>query len=103
MNLERSVFESPDSGFDLSDVRRMRLADLLPGLARWSVLAMTGNPNELVDVRSSFLSCFFFLRFADGSFVDVESVGNEGGAVLICNSACEVRGEASLIGFFFNF
>jgi peroxin-3 len=51
-NLEQSVFESPaSSGVDTSEVRRMRLADLLPGLARWSVLAMTGNPNELVDVR----------------------------------------------------
>jgi peroxin-3 len=35
---------------------RLRLAGLLPGLARWSQLALNGLPNELVDVsRSSFL------------------------------------------------
>jgi peroxin-3 len=39
----------------------MRLADLLPGLARWSVLAMTGNPNELVDVGLFFLLSVVFL------------------------------------------
>jgi peroxin-3 len=32
------------------DEPRVRLAGLLPGLARWSRLALTGLPNELVDV-----------------------------------------------------
>jgi Peroxin-3 len=34
---------------------RLRTASVLPGLARWSSLALNGSPNELVDVRSSFL------------------------------------------------
>lgn len=33
---------------------RVRLAALLPGLARWSQLALEGLPNVLVDVRFSF-------------------------------------------------
>jgi len=30
---------------------RLRTASVLPGLARWSCLALDGLPNELVDVR----------------------------------------------------
>jgi hypothetical protein len=59
MNLEQSVFQSRTSGPSPlpSQEVRMRLADLLPGLARWSVLAMTGNPNELVDVSVLLFLC----------------------------------------------
>ena len=56
MNLKQSVFESATDGASSTEVERMRLADLLPGLARWSALAMRGNPNELVDVS-------YFLRY----------------------------------------
>lgn len=31
---------------------QLRLAGLLPGMARWSHLAFNGLPNELVDVRT---------------------------------------------------
>lgn len=31
---------------------QLRLAGLLPGMARWSHLAFNGLPNELVDVRA---------------------------------------------------
>jgi len=31
---------------------QLRLASLLPGMARWSHLAFNGLPNELVDVRT---------------------------------------------------
>ncbi|KAI5829366.1 hypothetical protein K523DRAFT_416812 [Schizophyllum commune Tattone D] len=34
---------------DNDDEPRLRLAALLPGLARWSALALTGLPNQLVD------------------------------------------------------
>jgi peroxin-3 len=45
------------------EVERIRLAGLLPGLARWSQLALNGLPNELVDVR--LLSpCSSFIRRA---------------------------------------
>jgi peroxin-3 len=36
---------------------KMRLAAMLPGLARWSRLALTGLPNELVDVSYTYLLC----------------------------------------------
>ena len=51
--LEKNVFvpKEPAQG---DDVLRIRLAGLLPGLARWSQLALNGLPNELVDVS------FFF-------------------------------------------
>jgi peroxin-3 len=42
------------------EVERIRLAGLLPGLARWSQLALNGLPNELVDVRLPFLFSYFF-------------------------------------------
>ena len=35
---------------------RLRTAGVLPGLARWSSLALNGMPNELVDVRTFFFS-----------------------------------------------
>ncbi len=35
---------------------RLRTASVLPGLARWSSLALNGMPNELVDVSAFFLS-----------------------------------------------
>ena len=37
------------------DEVRIRLAGLLPGLARWSQLALNALPNELVDVSKYFL------------------------------------------------
>lgn len=55
---------------DADDVR-VRLAGLLPGLARWSSLALTGLPNELVDAllgarEVSALSAIVFARFEEG-------------------------------------
>ena len=58
-SLERNVFVDSDLGEGLGlggGAVRIRLAGLLPGLARWSQLAMRGLPNELVDV-----GFFFFL------------------------------------------
>jgi hypothetical protein len=39
---------------------RMRLAAMLPGLARWSRLALTGLPNELVNVGARVRSRIYF-------------------------------------------
>lgn len=69
--LERSVFV--DSGPALPSAGepvRIRLAGLLPGLARWSRLAMNALPNELVDnilaVREvGCLSGIVFAKFED--------------------------------------
>jgi Peroxin-3 len=41
---------------------RLRTASVLPGLARWSSLALNGLPNELVDVR-----VFLLRRFIRGT------------------------------------
>lgn len=40
---------------------RLRAASVLPGLARWSSLALNGLPNELVDVRSPLSFAFGYL------------------------------------------
>lgn len=48
-NLEKSLFLGSAPPVSPGEAVRIRLAGLLPGLARWSVLAMNGNPNELVD------------------------------------------------------
>jgi len=58
--LQKNVFvesgkQVDESGQDL----RLRLAGLLPGLARWSHLALNGLPNELVDVS---YTLFNFVR-----------------------------------------
>lgn len=53
-HLESKVFV--DSASSTEDAR-IRLAGLLPGLAKWSLEAMRGVPNELVDV-SNFLQVF---------------------------------------------
>jgi len=65
--LKRNVFV--ESGSEDDDVK-IRLAGLLPGLARWGKLAVVGMPNELVDgllglreVRA--LSAIVFSKFED--------------------------------------
>jgi len=67
--LEKNVFV-PNEPAPGDDVHRIRLASLLPGLARWSQLALNGLPNELVDkimdVREvSCLSAIVFAKFED--------------------------------------
>lgn len=43
---------------------KIRLAGLLPGLARWSQLALNAVPNELVDVSVRvFILLFFIICF----------------------------------------
>lgn len=50
--LERNVFvDSTGEGASGPDVL-LRLAGMLPGLARWSRLALHGLPNELVEVSA---------------------------------------------------
>jgi len=47
---------------------KIRLAGLLPGLARWSQLALNAVPNELVDVSLRFLCFLWFSVFCCVSF-----------------------------------
>lgn len=56
--LEKNVFfdstmglEEGSLGLGLVPESRVRLAGMLPGLARWCRLALEGLPNELIDVR----------------------------------------------------
>jgi peroxin-3 len=47
--LEKSVFVAGE-GVPADEEVRIRLAGLLPGLAKWSRLTLRGLPNELIDV-----------------------------------------------------
>lgn len=65
--LRKNVFVESGSG---EEEVRIRLAGLLPGLARWSKLALTALPNELVDgllgLREvTALSAIVFSKFGD--------------------------------------
>lgn len=50
--LRKNVFGSMDRPRDDREAEIPRLASLLPGLARWSHLALKTVPNELTDVRN---------------------------------------------------
>jgi peroxin-3 len=54
--LEKNVFVDTATAEDRTthEEVRIRLAGLLPSLARWSSSALNGHPNELVD------ACRFF-------------------------------------------
>jgi hypothetical protein len=43
---------------------KIRLAGLLPGLARWSQLALNAVPNELVDVSLCLFGLVAFVRLS---------------------------------------
>lgn len=52
--LLHNVFPQGAEGEEVPEEEaRVRLAGMLPGMARWSKLALTGLPNELVDVSGS--------------------------------------------------
>ncbi|KAJ3510473.1 hypothetical protein NLJ89_g4654 [Agrocybe chaxingu] len=70
--LEKNVFIPSGSiaGIGSGEEVRIRLAGLLPSLARWSQLALDGLPNELVDKildlrEVSCLSAIVFARFEE--------------------------------------
>jgi peroxin-3 len=50
--LRRSLFVNDLSSVDGASSEKVRLAGLLPGVARWCHSAVHGTPNELVEVRS---------------------------------------------------
>ncbi|KAJ7497767.1 Peroxin-3 [Mycena latifolia] len=69
-SVENAVFASSRDAVLPGEEVRIRLAGLLPGLARWSHLALNGLPNELVDnildVRQvAALSAIVFGRFEE--------------------------------------
>lgn len=102
--LEGNVFRrvagegANEEGGEGGEAERVRLAGLLPGLARWSQLAMEGLPNELVDVSIllSFFApscCFFaFCRVLIMCFCwDVtENPEYARGIVFVCDRVWEV-------------
>ncbi|KAJ6594399.1 Peroxin-3 [Mycena capillaripes] len=69
-SVESAVFASATEAAAPGEEVRIRLAGLLPGLARWSHLALNGLPNELIDnildVRQvAALSAIVFGRFEE--------------------------------------
>ncbi|KAJ7121290.1 Peroxin-3 [Mycena crocata] len=69
-SVESAVFASARDSVAPGEEVRIRLAGLLPGLARWSHLALNGLPNELIDnildVRQvAALSAIVFGRFEE--------------------------------------
>ena len=51
-SIKDTIFVEGELGVDENGAPlQLRLAGLLPGMARWSHLAFNGLPNELVDVR----------------------------------------------------
>ncbi|KAF7357789.1 hypothetical protein MVEN_00824900 [Mycena venus] len=69
-SVESAVFASTNEITPPGEEVRIRLAGLLPGLARWSHLALNGLPNELIDnildVRQvAALSAIVFGRFEE--------------------------------------
>ena len=74
---------------------RLRTAGVLPGLARWSSLALNGMPNELVDVRiflslSTQTSLTILTR---GTFLVTEFVRFARGGGLFGNHILELWGS----------
>jgi len=69
--LQKNIFVDPNNPSDESqESLRLRLAGLLPGLGRWSHLALNGLPNELVDSltglrETAALSAIIFSTFED--------------------------------------
>jgi hypothetical protein len=83
------------------EVERIRLAGLLPGLARWSQLALNGLPNELVDVRLPFF--FSYSSFLGGSdYTFSENFELAGGVVYFGDCVWEVRGEVPFMIYISN-
>jgi hypothetical protein len=50
------VFVAQNNNSDVKGEVRLKLAALLPGMARWSHLALNGLLNELVNVRHFYSS-----------------------------------------------
>lgn len=80
--LERNVFV--DSSVEPGEEVRIRLAGLLPGLSRWSSLALRGLPCELVDVSVVFV--LPVLWFANFFFPCLECFGDK--RVVVSLSYC---------------
>ena len=80
------------------EVERIRLAGLLPGLARWSQLALNGLPNELVDVRLPFVFVLVFVLFWGVSdYTFAENLELAGGIVYFGHCVWAVRGEVPVM------
>lgn len=58
--LEINLFPTEDGV--VSEEPKVKLAAMLPGMARWSKLALTGLPNELLDV-----SIYVILEMCDAN------------------------------------
>ena len=80
-SLEKNVFggasggwEDPNSALGLTQEPRVRLAGMLPGLARWCHIALEGLPNELIDV--SVISIHRMIRRLLKRRVDLQGIAD---------------------------
>jgi hypothetical protein len=87
--LEKNVFVPNEPALG-DDVLRIRLAGLLPGLARWSQLALNGLPNELVDVSFFFLMSFGWFD-ANFTFLEIENHGCPRSVLPLCYRIRQIR------------
>jgi peroxin-3 len=86
--LHKNVFVESGNKVDESGQElRLRLAGLLPGLARWCHLALDGLPNELVDVSLSFLLPPF-IQIVTFGWIGPDGCERGGGTV--CDSVLEI-------------
>lgn len=88
--MENNVFV--DSAAAAGEEVRIRLAGLLPGLSRWSSLALRGVPCTLADVSGFWFNDFahrIYLTY-DHFLVCVECFGSERGTVPFCDCLCQI-------------
>lgn len=100
--LEKNVFggpsggwEDPNSALGLTQEPRVRLAGMLPGLARWCHLALEGLPNELIDVRPRCTLGDAVKRPLTDGFLGPR--GRAGGGCLLCYHLLQLRRFVSIV------
>ena len=86
--LEKDVFVSSEAGE--GEEARVRFASLLPGLSRWSSLALKSIPCELVDVSNRSFGSFHLQGVEADNGLTVECVGRQRITVSFGNHFCKI-------------
>jgi len=86
--LEKNVFVSSEAGE--GEEARVRFASLLPGLSRWSSLALKSIPCELVDVSNRSFGSFHLQGLEADNGLTVECVGRQRVTVSFGNHFCKI-------------
>ena len=94
--IEKNIFAHEAGEWDdpntvgLSQEPKVRLAGMLPPLARWCRLALEGLPNELIDVCLASLYIQSFIREADTSGISGPGE-HERGCSAVCYNIHQLR------------